>query len=111
MTIFPQSPLSDEIQEPEKPWTSTDHISANIANQDLKFLQEVPQYFDFALYKFQLLNLRRKKVIAQIPQWHGLGEIQEPKKTLPSTDHIFENIANQDLKFLHNVPQDFGFAL
>ena len=40
-----------------------------------------------------------------------LGEIQEPEKTLTSTDHIFENIANQDLKFVHDVPQDFIFVL
>ena len=40
-----------------------------------------------------------------------LGEIWEPKKTLTSTDHISENIVNQDMKFLHNVPQDFGFNL
>ena len=37
-------------------------------------------------------------------------EIQEPEKSLTSTDHIFENILNQDLKSLHDVPQDFGFA-
>ena len=39
-----------------------------------------------------------------------LGEIREPKKTLNSIDHISENIANQDLKFLHEDPQDSGFA-
>ena len=38
-------------------------------------------------------------------------EIQEPEKTLPSTDHIFENIAKQDLKFFVEFPQDFIFAL
>ena len=40
-----------------------------------------------------------------------LGEIQEPKKTLTYTDHIYENIVNQGLKFLHDIPQDFGLAL
>ena len=40
-----------------------------------------------------------------------LGEIQEPEKTLTSIYHISENIANQDLKFVQDVPQDFGFAL
>ena len=35
-----------------------------------------------------------------------LGEIREPEKTLISTNHISENIANQDLKFLHEIPQD-----
>ena len=38
-----------------------------------------------------------------------LGEIREPEKILASIDHISENIANQDLKFLHEVPQDFSF--
>ena len=45
MTIFPRSPLQDEIREPEKTLTSTDHIFANIVNQDLKFLHEVLQDF------------------------------------------------------------------
>ena len=40
-----------------------------------------------------------------------LGEIREPEKTLTYTDHISENIANQDLKFLQEVLQDFSFAL
>ena len=31
----------------------------------------------------------------------------EPAKTLTSLDHISENIANEDLKFLHEIPQDF----
>ena len=40
-----------------------------------------------------------------------LGEIQEHEKILTYIDHISENIANQDLKFLHDIPQDFGFSL
>ena len=40
-----------------------------------------------------------------------LGEIWEHEKTLNYTNHISENIVNQDMKFLHNVPQDFGFSL
>ena len=43
MTIFPRSPLLDEIREPAKTLTSTDHISETIVNQDLKFLHEVPR--------------------------------------------------------------------
>ena len=31
-----------EIREPEKTLTSTDHISKNIVNQDLKFLHDIP---------------------------------------------------------------------
>jgi len=31
-----------------------------------------------------------------------------PTKTLTSFDHISETIANQDLKFLQKVHQDFG---
>ena len=40
-----------------------------------------------------------------------LGEIREPKKTLTSIDHISKNIANQDLKFVHDVPQAFRLNL
>ena len=43
MMIFLWSPISDEILEREKTITSTNHISENIGNQDLKFLDEVPQ--------------------------------------------------------------------
>ena len=39
-----------------------------------------------------------------------LGKIREPENILTSIDHMAENIANQDLKFYDNVPQDFGFA-
>ena len=42
MTIFPRSTVLDEIRELAKALTSTDHIFEIIANQDLKFLQEVP---------------------------------------------------------------------
>ena len=49
MTIFPRSPLLDEIRESAKTLTWTDHISENIANQDLKFLQDVPKDFGFSL--------------------------------------------------------------
>ena len=38
-----------EIQEPTKALTSTDHISKNIANQALKFFEDVPQDFSFML--------------------------------------------------------------
>ena len=38
-----------EIQEPEKTPTTADHISANIANQDLKFVHKVPRDFVFSL--------------------------------------------------------------
>ena len=37
-----------EIQEPEKALTSTYHISENIVNQDLKFLEKISQDFGFA---------------------------------------------------------------
>ena len=47
MTIFPWSPLSDEIREPGKTLTSTNHISENIANHDLKFLHEILEDFGF----------------------------------------------------------------
>ena len=57
-----------EIRELEKTLTSTDHISENIANQDLKFLHDIPQDFGFYLQKFQLLKLRRKYVIVKMPQ-------------------------------------------
>ena len=39
-----------------------------------------------------------------------LGEIPEPGKTLTSTDHISDNIVNQDLKFFEGVPQDCFFT-
>ena len=39
-----------------------------------------------------------------------LDGIMERDKTLISTYHISENVASQDLKFLHEVPQDLGFA-
>ena len=39
-----------------------------------------------------------------------LGEIREPKETLNFIDHIFENIVNQDMIFLHKVPLDFNFS-
>ena len=51
-----------EIQDLEKPLNYTYHNAINIANQDLKFLQEVPLDFGFALWKFQLLNLTEKKL-------------------------------------------------
>ena len=38
MMIFPSSPLWDEIREPKKNLNSTDHISENSVNQDLKYL-------------------------------------------------------------------------
>ena len=42
MNILPTSPLLDEIWEPEKTLTSKYPISENIANQDLKFLHDIP---------------------------------------------------------------------
>ena len=48
MKIFPRSPRWDEFREPENDLTFTDHISANIANQDLKFFDAVPQDVGFA---------------------------------------------------------------
>ena len=47
MNIFPRSPLWYEIREPEKDLTSIDHISENIANQALKFLENIPQDYGF----------------------------------------------------------------
>ena len=32
----------------------------------------------------------------------------DPAKTITFSDHISENIENQDLKFFHEVPPDFG---
>ena len=54
------------------------------------------------------------KVMMIFPRSPNWDEIMEPAKTLTSTDHISENIANKDLKFLHKVPHDFfanGFFL
>jgi len=45
MMIFPRSPIWDGILEPTETLTSPDHISENVANQDLKFLHEVHQDF------------------------------------------------------------------
>ena len=45
MNIFPRSPLWDEIWEPENDLTSTDHISENIMNQDLKFCEKCSSGF------------------------------------------------------------------
>ena len=67
--LFPRSPLWDEIQELEKSLPSTDHISKNIAIQALKFFDEFSQDFSFAPYECQILNLRRKNFIAQMPRW------------------------------------------
>ena len=39
---MPWWPVLDEIQEPEKPLTYTDHISENIVNQAMKFLDNLP---------------------------------------------------------------------
>ena len=106
VAIFPTSPLLDETREPVKTLTSIDHISKNIANQVLKFFEKFPQDFSFAPYESQTLTLRTKKVIAQMPRW----PVYEPEKYLTSTDDISENIANQALKFLENLPHDFGFS-
>ena len=48
MKIFPRSPLWDEIQEAEKELISIEHISENVANQDLKFFDKFPKDFIFA---------------------------------------------------------------
>ena len=54
-----------------------------------------------------MLKERVMKIFPRSPLW---DEIQEPKKALPSTDHISENIVNQAKKFLNELPQDFIFA-
>lgn len=41
MTIFPRSPIWNVIQESAKTLTSSDHISANVVRQALKFGPEV----------------------------------------------------------------------
>ena len=48
MTILPWSLLLDEVQEPAKSLTFTDHISKNVVQLDLKFVQEIPQVFGFS---------------------------------------------------------------
>ena len=45
------------------------------------------------------------------PTITSLDEIQEPEKDLTYIDHIFENVANQVLKFFDAIPQDFDFTL
>ena len=57
MTIFHISPIWDGILEPTKTLTSSDNISKNIANQYLKFVHEVQQYFGSTWLQFQLLKL------------------------------------------------------
>ena len=50
-------------------------------------------------------------VMKILPQSPLLDEIREPKKDLTSRDHIYENSANQALKFCEEFPQDFGSNL
>ena len=45
MTIFPRPLVWDEILDPAKILNSSNHISKNIAKQDLKFVHEFPQDF------------------------------------------------------------------
>ena len=63
MTIFPRSPLSDEIREPAKIITSIDDISENFVNKYLKFLHEVPQYLLEMGFVFYCLTPRRKNLL------------------------------------------------
>ena len=51
-----------------------------------------------------MLKERFMMILPRSPLW---DEIWEPAKTLNSTDHIYENIANQYLKILHELPHDF----
>ena len=66
--LFPRSPRCDEIKEPEKALPSTAHISKNIANQYLKNFDKFPPDLSFTPYEFQIMNLRRTKVIVKIPR-------------------------------------------
>ena len=62
----------------------------------------------FYHYLRNLNPMLREKVMMiswTSPVWHG---IWDPTKTLTSSDHISKNIANQDLKFDHEVHQDFS---
>ena len=52
----------------------------------------------------------KERVMMIFPSSPILDEIQEPAKTLASTDYISKNIPNQYMKFLHEDPQDFGFS-
>jgi len=67
MTSFPRSHVLDLILEHEKTLTSSDNISENIANQDLKFRNEVHHDLGSMCSQFHLLSLCRKKVIMTIP--------------------------------------------
>ena len=94
-----------EIRELEKTLTSPDHISENIVNQDMKFLQEVSQDFSFVLYKFQPLNLCRKKFIAKIrrsPVWSS--ETLESKALIQNVMKPTPKIEEKRDQRLRNQP-------
>ena len=109
MNIFPRSPLWDEIREPEKSLTSTDHISENIANQALKFCDNVPQDFGFAPSNFQLLKLRKQKVIMKIPWWLvWSNETLESKALIPNVVKPTPKIEERRYQRLRNKPLQRG---
>jgi len=87
--------------------TSLDHISENIAREDLKFRPTVQTAFFSNGFFSYILKLRSENVIAKIPRWPVLDEILELAKTLISSDHILLNIVTQDMKFGPEVYRDF----
>ena len=57
---------------------------------------------------FRLARKMERKIMTIFPRSPIWNVIRESTKTLTSLDHIFENIANQDMKFFHAVHHDFG---
>jgi len=85
MTIFPRSPVWNVIQESAKRPTSSDHISANIAQKTLKFGPEVQHDFFSNGFFLKLLKHRRKNVIVKIPRWLvWSSETVESKALIPN---------------------------
>ena len=85
MTILPRSPVLNVIQESAKRPTSSDHISANVAPKDLKFISELQRDVFSNGFFFRLLKHRRKKFIAKMPRWPiWSSETLESKALIPN---------------------------
>ena len=107
MSNLPQWPNYGLVQYRERVWHSMCHYfllrlwNWYIGNYNLctfsQFLQNSNPIFE-------------TKVMMIFPRSLVWDEIMEPTKNLTSIDHISTNIVKKVLKFLHEVPHDFGFS-